>query len=220
MVRLAPSLLAADFSRLGEDAAEIEKAGAHLLHIDVMDGHFVPNISHGAGVMKSLCKKTALPFDVHLMIENPDRYIGDFVTEETEYITVHQEACPHLHRTIRYIKSFGVKAGVALNPATSPAVLDYVLADLDLILIMSVNPGFYGQELIPACIEKVRYMAETKRSIGLKFEIEVDGGVNADNISKLALAGADIIVAGNAAFAGGNINDNVKALLAACRVAG
>ena len=140
MIRLAPSILSSDFSRLGEEVEEIEKAGAHVIHVDVMDGHFVPNISYGAAVMKSLCGKTALPFDVHLMIENPDQYLEDFVTDQTEYITVHQEACPHLHRTLQHIKGVGVKAGVALNPATPLSVLDYVLEEVDLILIMSVNP--------------------------------------------------------------------------------
>ena len=148
------------------------------------------------------------------MIEAPDRYIGDFVTEETEYITVHQEACPHLHRTIQHIKSFGVKAGVSINPGTPPGVLDYIIEDIDLVLVMSVNPGFGGQEFITSSLEKIRYLTEIKKSAGLKFEIEVDGGVNAGNISKIALAGADIIVAGSNVFAGGRIFDNVKALLA------
>jgi len=213
MFKLSPSILAADFSRLGEEVACIEKAGAHLVHIDVMDGRFVPNISFGAGVMKSLCGKTALSFDVHLMIEEPDRFISDFVTESTEYITVHQEACPHLNRTIQHIKSFGVKAGVAINPATPPSALDYVFVDLDMVLIMSVNPGFGGQEFIPASIEKIRYANDIRNLCNLNFEIAVDGGVHADDVEKLTGAGVDIIVAGSPIFSGGKINENVKAFL-------
>ena len=175
MIRLAPSILSSDFSRLGEEVEEIEKAGAHVIHVDVMDGHFVPNISYGAAVMKSLCGKTALPFDVHLMIENPDQYLEDFVTDQTEYITVHQEACPHLHRTLQHIKGVGVKAGVALNPATPLSVLDYVLEEVDLILIMSVNPGFGGQKFIPSALRKVQDLEEIRRKRDCGFVIEIDG---------------------------------------------
>ena len=171
MKRLAPSILSADFSRLGEQTASIERAGAHLIHVDVMDGHFVPNISFGSAVMKSLLGKTELPFDVHLMIENPDKYAGDFVTPNTEFITVHQEACTHLHRSIQNIKSLGVKAGVALNPATHLGTLDYVIDDVDMILVMSVNPGFGGQKFIPKTLEKVRELAEIRAEAGLDFEI-------------------------------------------------
>ncbi|MBK5262590.1 MAG: ribulose-phosphate 3-epimerase, partial [Peptostreptococcaceae bacterium] len=146
MMKLAPSILSADFSKLGEQVTMIENGGAHLIHIDVMDGHFVPNISFGATVMKSLLGKTKIPFDVHLMIENPEFFIKEFVTENTEYITVHQEACIHLHRTIQEIKALGVKAGVSINPATSLSTLDYILEEVDLVLIMSVNPGFGGQK--------------------------------------------------------------------------
>ena len=213
MFKLAPSVLAADLSRLGEEVAGVEKAGAHLIHIDVMDGHFVPNISFGAPVMKSLCGKTKLPFDVHLMIDDPDRFIGDFVTENTECITVHQEACRNLHSTISHIKSYGVKAGAAINPGTSPFVLDSVIADLDLILIMSVDPGFAGQAFIPACMEKIRYANEIRGISRLSFEIEVDGGVNLNNIDEILATGADIIVSGNTIFADGKIHTNVKAFL-------
>jgi len=213
MIKLAPSILTADFSRLGDEVAGIEKAGAHFVHIDVMDGHFVPSISFGAYVMKSLCGKTALPFDVHLMIENPDRYISDFVTETTEYITVHQEACLHLNRTINHIKSFGVKAGVAVNPATPPYVLDCILSDADLILVMSVNPGFGGQEFIPASIEKIRYINEIRSTAKLNFEISIDGGINANHVETLKSVGVDIIVAGNSIFGDGRINTNVKSFL-------
>ena len=156
MIELAPSILSADFSRLGEDVKQIENAGAHLIHVDVMDGHFVPNISYGATVMKSLCGRTQMPFDVHLMIENPDQYIGDFVTEQTEYITVHQEACRHINRTVQHIRSMDVKPGVAINPGTPVSALEYVLEDADLILIMSVNPGFGGQKFIPSAIRKAQ----------------------------------------------------------------
>ena len=211
MFKLAPSILSADFSKLGEEVSGIEKAGAHLLHIDVMDGRFVPNISFGAAVMKSLCGKSALPFDVHLMIEDPDRFISDFATDATEYITVHQEACPHLHRTIQHIKSFGVKAGAAINPGTPVSALECVLPDLDMVLIMSVNPGFGGQEFIPFSLEKVRHMSQIKNAGGLDFAIEVDGGVTAENVERIVLAGAEIIVAGSSIFSGGNISENVQA---------
>ena len=149
MKKLAPSILSADFSKLAEDVAKIEAGGADYIHVDVMDGHFVPNITYGPVVMKSLLGKTDLPFDVHLMIENPDQYLEDFVTPNTAFITVHQEACTHLNRTIQHIKSLGVKAGVSLNPATSLSTLDYILEDVDMVLIMSVNPGFGGQKFIP-----------------------------------------------------------------------
>ena len=216
MFKLAPSILTADFSRLGEEVASIERAGAHLIHIDVMDGHFVPNISFGAVVVKSLAGKTALPFDVHLMIENPDRYISGFVTEKTGYITVHQETCTHLHRTVQHIKSFGVKAGVAINPATPPSSLDCLLGDIDMVLIMTVNPGFGGQELIPSCLDKLRHVSELKKNGGFKYEIEIDGGVTQANIKEVVAAGADIVVAGNAVFAGGRAYENTRSLLGIC----
>lgn len=200
MIELAPSILSADFSRLGEDVKQIEKGGAHLIHVDVMDGHFVPNISFGAPVMKCLLGKTELPFDVHLMIEDPDKYIEDFVTPNTKYITVHQEACTHLHRTIQHIKSQGVKAGVSLNPATSLDTLDYVLQDVDMVLLMSVNPGFGGQSFIPQILEKARELAEIKRAEGLDFRIEIDGGVKLDNVVEIVSAGVEIVVAGSAVF--------------------
>ncbi len=200
MIELAPSILSADFSRLGEDVKQIEKGGAHLIHVDVMDGHFVPNISFGAPVMKCLLGKTELPFDVHLMIEDPDKYIEDFVTPNTKYITVHQDACTHLHRTIQHIKSQGVKAGVSLNPATSLDTLDYVLQDVDMVLLMSVNPGFGGQSFIPQILEKARELAEIKRAEGLDFRIEIDGGVKLDNVVEIVSAGVEIVVAGSAVF--------------------
>lgn len=210
MKRLAPSILSADFSRLGEHVGEIEKNGADIIHVDVMDGHFVPNISFGAGVMKSLLGKTKLPFDVHLMIENPDMYIGDFITDNTEFVTVHQEACRHLHRTVRLIKDYGVKAGVAINPATPVCMLDDILEDVDMVLVMSVNPGFGGQKLIPRAIDKIRELDSVRYSRDLSFEIEVDGGATADNIKHLIDAGTDIVVAGSAVFKG-DIEKNIEA---------
>lgn len=200
MFKLAPSILSADFSRLGEHVSLIEKGGADLIHVDVMDGHFVPNISFGASVMKSLNNKTELNYDVHLMIENPDKYIKDFVTDKTEYITVHQEACVHLHRTIQLIKSLGIKAGVSINPATPIGVLEDILADVDLVLVMSVNPGFGGQKFIPRALDKIKCLDQWRKEEGLDFLIEVDGGVTLDNAVEIASAGADILVAGSAVF--------------------
>ena len=213
MIQLAPSILSADFSRLGDSVATIEKAGAHLIHVDVMDGHFVPNISFGAAVMKSLEGKTQLPFDVHLMIEEPDRYIEDFVTEQTEYITVHQEACPHLNRTIQHIKSLGVKAGVALNPATSLSVLDYCIEDVDMVLIMSVNPGFGGQKFIPSALDKVRELRKTADAENKALRIEIDGGINADNVRSVTDAGVEIVVAGSSVFGAEDVTESVKRFL-------
>ena len=213
MNRLAPSILSADFSRLGEEVNTIEEAGAHIIHVDVMDGHFVPNISYGATVMKSLCGHTKLPFDVHLMIEDPDKYAADFVTEQTEFITVHQEACVHLHRSIQNIKSLGVKAGVALNPATSLDTLEYVLSDVDMVLIMSVNPGFGGQKFIPAALEKIKKLSAIRAERGLAFEIEIDGGVTLDNIREILDAGTDIAVAGSSVFKAPDIDTRVKEFL-------
>ncbi len=199
-MKLAPSILSADFANLLDDVKKIERGGADYIHVDVMDGHFVPNISFGAPVMKCLNGKTSLPYDVHLMIENPDDYIADFVTPQTEFITVHQEACRHLNRTIQNIKSRGIKAGVSINPATPVSTLSCVLGDVDLILIMSVNPGFGGQKFIESTVSKVRELAELKRVNGYKFEIEIDGGVTLDNIEMLAEAGVEIAVAGSAVF--------------------
>ncbi|MDY3011046.1 MAG: ribulose-phosphate 3-epimerase [Clostridiales Family XIII bacterium] len=213
MIRLAPSILSADFSRLGEEAAAIEKAGAHVIHVDVMDGHFVPNISYGATVMKSLCGKTKLPFDVHLMIEHPDNYLEDFVTDQTEYITVHQEACPHLHRTVQHIKSLGVKAGVALNPATSLTTLDYILDEVDLVLIMSVNPGFGGQKFIGSVLKKVEALNALKEQNGYPFTIEIDGGINLQNVRSVTDAGVELVVAGSSVFGAEDIRQRVGEFL-------
>ena len=212
MAKLAPSILSADFSRLAEQVNEIEKAGAHLIHVDVMDGHFVPNITFGAPVMKSLLGKTGIPFDVHLMIENPDIYIADFVTENTEYITVHQEACIHLHRTIQNIRSHGVKAGVSINPATPVCMIEEVLSDVDMVLVMSVNPGFGGQKFIPSALDKIRALDNIRKERNLDFVIEIDGGAGADNIDEILAAGTDIVVAGSSVFKKGDIGEQVRLL--------
>ncbi len=210
MIQLAPSILSADFSKLEEDVKAIERGGAHLIHVDVMDGHFVPNISFGASVMKSLLGKTNVPFDVHLMIEDPDKYLEDFLTPNTEYITVHQEACVHLHRTIQHIKDKGVKAGVSLNPATPLETLDYILQDVDMVLLMSVNPGFGGQSLIPQVLDKVRELAKIKKERNLDFLIEIDGGVKLDNVKEVVDAGVEIVVAGSAVFKADDIEARTK----------
>ncbi len=213
MIQLAPSILSADFSQLGKSVGQIEKAGADLIHVDVMDGHFVPNISFGAAVMKSLAGKTGLPFDVHLMIENPDRYLEDFVTDQTEYITVHQEACVHLNRTVNHIKNLGIKAGVAINPATSLTVLDYILEEVDMALIMSVNPGFGGQKLIPSALEKVSALRSIKQDNDMKFKIELDGGVTLDNVKTVTDAGVEIVVAGSSVFGAQDVEKRVGEFL-------
>ena len=210
MSRLAPSILSADFSKLGEEISTIEKAGADIIHVDVMDGHFVPNISYGAVVMKSLLGKTKMPFDVHLMIENVDRYIDDFVTENTEYITVHQEVCMHLHRTIDHIKSKGIKAGVSITPATPISSLENILEYVDLVLVMSVNPGFGGQKFIESSLEKIRKLKRIREENRYNFVIEVDGGVNLGNGRKLVKAGADILVAGSSVFAADDVVKRVE----------
>lgn len=200
MAKVAPSILSADFSKLGADVQEICEFGADYIHVDVMDGAFVPNISFGAGVMKSLNNVATIPYDVHLMIEDSDRYIEDFVTPNTEFITVHQEACRHLDRTIQHIHSTGVKAGVALNPATPIVMVENVLDKVDMILIMSVNPGFGGQKFIPRALDKIRRLDEIRKANGYDFVIEVDGGVNLQNCEELKSVGTDILVAGSAVF--------------------
>ena len=210
MLKLAPSILSADFGHLAEDVKKIEEGGADYIHVDVMDGHFVPNISFGAPVMKCLNGKTKLPYDVHLMIENPDKYIDDFITPKTEYITVHQEACVHLHRTVQNIKSKGVKAGVSINPATPVSTLECILPDVNLVLIMSVNPGFGGQKFIPGALEKVRELAEIKGDKNLDFVIEIDGGITLENIEEVMDAGVEMAVAGSAVFGAEDVTERVR----------
>ena len=200
MKQIAPSILSADFSKLGEEIRAVEKAGADLIHVDVMDGRYVPNITIGPGVVSSLRKTTSLPFDVHLMIEEPDRYIDAFVEAGSDIVTVHAEAVIHLHRTVHYIKGKGIKAGVSLNPSTPLACIEEILPDIDVLLIMTVNPGFGGQKFITGMLPKIRRAKELARSRGLEPAIEVDGGVTAENIGSLAEAGADIFVAGAAVF--------------------
>jgi ribulose-phosphate 3-epimerase len=200
MKKIAPSILSADFSRLGEEIAAIEAAGADYVHVDVMDGHFVPNITIGPLIVEAARRSTKLPLDVHLMISDPDLYIPDFAKAGADIIVVHAEATVHLHRTIQLIKSFGKRAGVSLNPATPLNALDYVLEDLDLVLLMTVNPGFGGQSFIEACIPKIQALRAVLDRRGLEAELEVDGGVKVDNIARIAHAGADVFVAGSAVF--------------------
>ncbi len=210
---LSPSILAADFSRLGEQVAFVEQAGAQYLHFDVMDGHFVPNISFGLPVLRSLREVTGLMLDVHLMIERPLRYIDEIAACGADIITVHAEACADLDRAVREIKEKGLLAGVALCPATPLGVLEYVLADVDMVLVMTVNPGFGGQSLIPYTLDKVRDLKALINRRGLKTDIEVDGGINALTLSAALEAGANVIVAGSAVFRG-DIAENTKSLLA------
>lgn len=209
MGKIAPSILSADFARLGEQVEAISRGGADFVHVDVMDGHFVPNISFGSAVMKSLNKVETAPYDVHLMIENPDAYLGDFVTDKTEYIVVHKEACRHIHRTVQNIKSHGVKAGVALNPATPVSSLECILEDLDLVLVMSVNPGFGGQRFIPRAVEKIKELDQIRKEKGYDFQIEIDGGINLDNAKMVMEAGCDIFVAGSAVFKAENLEKRI-----------
>lgn len=212
MIKLAPSILSADFARLLEDVKKVEKAGCEYLHIDVMDGHFVPNITLGPAIVKSLRKDVNMVFDAHLMIENPDNYIKEFADAGCDIIVVHQEACTHLHRTIQNIKSHGVKAGVALNPATPIETIKYVLEDVDMVLLMSVNPGFGGQSYIPVVTKKIKELRALIDEMGLDIDIEVDGGVKPSNISEVVNAGANVIVAGSAIFNAGDIDEAVKSL--------
>ena len=213
MGKLAPSILSADFARLGEQAEEISRAGCGYIHVDVMDGHFVPNISFGAAVMKSMDRLETSPYDVHLMIEDPDKYIEDFVKDKTAFIVVHQEACPHLHRTLQHIRDCGVKCGVALNPATPVSALECVLDQVDLILVMSVNPGFGGQKFIPAALDKIRQLDQLRREKGYGYVIEIDGGVTLENAAEICEAGCDILVAGSAVFKAEDLGTRVQDFL-------
>lgn len=211
MLNIAPSILSADFTKLGEQVALVQESGLKLLHIDVMDGVFVPNISYGSPVIQSLRPLTDLTFDVHLMITEPSRILQNFIDDGADQITVHAEACTHLHRTVGQIKEAGLKAAVALNPATPLSALDYVLDDLDMVLIMTVNPGFGGQTFIPQMMQKITALRKEIERRGLSTDIQVDGGVDASNISAIKKAGANVFVAGSAVFKG-DVLQNISAL--------
>jgi ribulose-phosphate 3-epimerase len=212
---IAPSILSADFARLADEVAAVERAGADLLHVDVMDGHFVPNLTVGPPIVEALKKVTKLPLDVHLMITNADAFIQEFAEAGADYLTVHVEACPHLHRTIQSIKERGVKAGVTLNPATPIASLQEILPDVDLVLIMSVNPGFGGQKFIPSAINKVAAARAMLDGIHSRALLEVDGGIKAENASQVVAAGATVLVAGSAIFSQRDYAGTIAALRAA-----
>ena len=200
MVKIAPSILSADFSRLGEEVKAVEEAGADWIHVDVMDGRFVPNITIGPLVVESLRKVTELPLDVHLMIENADLYIEDFAKAGADIISVHVEACPHLHRTIQSIKENGAKAGVVLNPATTLFALDVIIEQVDMVLLMSVNPGFGGQKFINSVLSKIELLRNTLNESGVELDLQVDGGIKPDNVAMIKEAGANVLVAGSAIF--------------------
>lgn len=216
MVKIAPSILSADFSRLGEQVRLVEDAGVEYLHIDVMDGHFVPNITIGPLVVKALRPHSKLVFDVHLMIEHADKYVEEFVKAGADLISVHVEACPHLHRSIQNIKSLGVKAAVALNPATPLSSIEYVLDNLDMVLLMTVNPGFGGQAFIPEVLPKITALKEMIKQRGLNTEIQVDGGVNPELARKIVEAGATVLVAGSAVFGAQDVPQAVRKLRMSC----
>ncbi len=211
-IKFAPSILSADFGRLAEEVKAVAEAGADVIHIDVMDGHFVPNLTIGPLVVKAIRQVTDLPFDVHLMIEEPDRYLEAFAQAGADWISVHVEACPHLHRTVTRIRELGKKAGVAINPATPLETLDYILEEIDFVLVMSVNPGFGGQKFILSALRKIRTLKEILRDRGLEIPIEVDGGVNLQTIGEVVRAGAEILVAGSAVFGTPDYAETLKAL--------
>jgi ribulose-phosphate 3-epimerase len=215
LIELAPSILSADFARLGDQVHAAEQGGAAVLHVDVMDGHFVPNITIGPLVVRSLRKATKLPLDCHLMIEDPDKYIADFAEAGADWISVHQEACVHLHRTLECIRQNKCRAGVVINPATPVDTLSEVLGMVDYVLVMSVNPGFGAQKFIPGALQKISRLAKMRAERNLDYRIEVDGGVALDTVQKVVRAGAEILVAGNAVFGKGDPAANAQALIKA-----
>lgn len=212
MKKIAPSILSADFANLQEEIKAVEDAKADYLHIDVMDGHFVPNITIGPPIVEAVRRVTALPLDVHLMIESPERFIPAFAKAGSDIITVHIEACKHLHRTIQQVKEFGIKVGVSLNPSTSLKLLDHVIEEIDLVLIMSVNPGFSGQEFIRSSLRKVEGVRKRLDTEGLKAELEIDGGIKVLNIAEASRAGADVFVAGSAIFGSEDYKGTIRAM--------
>jgi ribulose-phosphate 3-epimerase len=219
LIELAPSILSADFAHLADQVERATAGGAHLIHVDIMDGHFVPNITIGPPVVKSLRKATQLPLDCHLMIENPDQYIPDFADAGADWISVHQEASRHLNRSLHLVKSHGCRAGVVINPATPVETLSEVLDIVDYVLVMSVNPGFGAQKFIPETLRKVRKLADLRAERGYGYRIEIDGGVGLDTVAEIVRAGAEILVAGNAVFGKGDPRQNAAALLDAARSA-
>jgi ribulose-phosphate 3-epimerase len=219
MVQLLPSILSADFAHLADEVSAAERGGGTVIHVDVMDGHFVPNITLGPPVVRSLRKVTTLPLDCHLMIENPNEFIPAFAEAGANWVSVHYEACTHLHRSLELIAHHGMQAGVVLNPATRIEVLQEILPMVHHVLIMSVNPGFGGQQFIGFSLEKIRRLANLRRELGLAFKIEVDGGVAHDTVAQVVQAGADLLVAGNAVFGEGHPERDARALLAAARQA-
>lgn len=212
MIKIAPSILSADFSKLGDEVKAVEQGGADWIHIDVMDGNFVPNITVGPLVVEALRKVTELPLDVHLMIQNPDQFIGEFASAGADIISVHVESCPHLHRTVQLIKEQDIKAGVVLNPATAVFHLDEIIEEVDMVLLMSVNPGFGGQKFIPQALDKVQLLRRTLDESGVDIDIEVDGGIKTDNAGILKKAGANILVAGSAIFNSDDYQTAIQAL--------
>lgn len=216
MIKIAPSVLSADFSKLGEEVKEAEKAGADLIHIDVMDGHFVPNITIGPLIVESIRKVSKLTLDVHLMIEEPDKFIEDFARAGADIISIHLEVSTHLHRRISHIKEQGVKAGISLNPATPLSSLDFILSEVDMVLLMSVNPGFGGQKFIPQVMDKIKILKGIIQNKGYNIDIEVDGGVNVNNAGDITKAGADILVMGNAFFNSKNYAEVVRKVREQC----